>query len=194
MKESQTLDALLKERKIHSESIFEGRVLHLFKDEIETANGHRSFREYARHKGAVAVVALDENECVYLVRQYRYAIGRVTVELPAGKLEAGEEDYAAAAARELSEEVGITAGKMTPLGTYLASPAILTEQIHCFLAEDLQFGETHPDEDENLFTLKMPLSEAVNHILKGDWQDGKTLFALQKVFLLKQKEQGRMQA
>ena len=192
MKESKKLDAILKERTVTSESIFEGRVLHLFKDEIVTANGCRSTREYARHKGAVAVVALDQDGCVYLVRQYRYAIGRATVEIPAGKLEKGENDYAAAAARELSEEVGITAKRMTPIGTYLPSPAILTEQIHCFLAEDLTFGETHPDEDENLLALKMPLAEAVTHILNGDWQDGKTLFALQKVFLLKQKEQGRI--
>ena len=192
MKESRGLDALLKEQTVRSESIFEGRVLHLFKDEIETPNGCRSTREYARHRGAVAVVALDEKGYVYLVRQYRYAIGRTTVEIPAGKLEKGENDHAAAAARELSEEVGITAKRMTPIGTYLASPAILTEQIHCFLAEDLTFGETHPDEDENLLTLKIPLSEAVAHILSGDWQDGKTLFALQKVFLLKEKEQGRI--
>lgn len=192
MKESEELTTPLKEKTIRSESVFEGRVLHLFKDEIETASGHRSTREYARHRGAVAVVALDDTDCVYLVRQYRYAIGRTTVEIPAGKLEEGENDPAAAAARELSEEVGITAGKWTSLGAYLPSPALLTEKIHCFLAEDLQFGDVHPDEDENLLTLKMPLTEAITHVLNGDWQDGKTLFALQKVFLLKAKEQGRI--
>ena len=190
MSDEKDLRALLEERTVRSESIFEGRVLHLFKDEIRTPNGHLSTREYARHRGAVAVVALDENENVYLVRQYRYAIERVTVEIPAGKLEKGENDILAAAARELSEEVGITAKKMTFIGTYLSSPAILTEQIHCFLAEDLSFGDTHPDEDENLLTVKMPLKEAVDHILSGEWQDGKTTFALQKVFLLKAREKG----
>lgn len=190
MKDRKELDALLAEQKKASRSIFEGKVLHLFLDEIETKNGVRSFREYARHRGAVAVVALDGEENVYLVYQYRYAIGRTTLEIPAGKLESGETDLVAAAARELSEEVGITAGKMTPLGTYLPSPAILTEEVHCFLAEDLSFGETHPDEDENLLTVKMPLEEAVSHVLAGDLQDGKTLFALQKVFLLKAREKG----
>ena len=192
MKEGHDPFLSLKERLIRSESIFEGKVLHLFKDEVETPNGIRSPREYARHRGAVAVVALDSEKNIYLVRQYRHAIGRTTLEIPAGKLEQGETDLVAAAARELGEEVGITAGKMTFIGTYLSSPAILTEQIHCFLAEDLQFGETHPDEDENLLTAKMPLRKAIDHILQGDWQDGKTLFALQKVFLLKEKEQGRI--
>ena len=190
MNKSSALDILLKEKTVRSESIFEGRVLHLFKDEIETPSGRLSTREYARHRGAVAVVALDAEGCVYLVHQYRYAIDRVTTEIPAGKLEKGENDVAAAAARELSEEVGITAKKMTPIGTYLPSPAVLTEQIHCFLAEDLQFGETHPDEDENLLTVNMPLKEAIDHVLSGEWQDGKTTFALQKVFLLKAKEKG----
>ena len=190
MNELSDFNTLLKEKTVHSESIFEGQVLHLFKDEVETPNGILSTREYARHRGAVAVVALDEKECVYLVRQYRYAIGRATVEIPAGKLEKGENDLASAAARELSEEVGITADKMTFIGVYLPSPAVLTEKIHCFLAEGLQFGETHPDEDENLLTVKMPLTEAVDRVLSGEWQDGKTTFALQKVFLLKAKEKG----
>lgn len=184
MKNSE-LDALLREETVEKEDIFEGRVLHVFRDTVRTANGVLSTREYALHRGAVAVVALDGEENVYLVRQYRYAIGRSTVEIPAGKLEMGEEDTEAAARRELSEEIGATAGKMTPLGVYMASPAILTERITCYLAEDLTFGDCHPDEDENLLTLKMPLSEAVGRVLDGTLEDGKTLFALQKVYLMK---------
>ena len=190
MKQENDFEARLKEKAVSQKSVFEGKVLHVFCDEITTADGIPSFREYAKHKGAVAVVALDDEENVYLVRQYRYAIGRVTVEIPAGKLELGETDHAAAAARELSEEVGITADRMTPIGIYMASPAILTEKIYCYLAEGLHFGDTHPDEDENLLSFKMPLKEAVEKILSGEWQDGKTLFALQKVYLLKAKEKG----
>ena len=181
-------DAILRETALESQDVFEGKVLHVFCDKIALPNGITSEREYAVHRGAVAVVALDENENVYLVRQYRYAIGRSTLELPAGKLEMGESDPALAARRELSEEIGATAGRLTPLGVYMASPAILTERIYCFLAEDLSFGECHPDEDENLLTVKMPLKEAVEMVLDGRLEDGKTLFALQKVYLLKQRE------
>ena len=184
MKNSE-FDALLRETTVEQEDVFEGKVLHVFRDTIALPNGITSMREYAVHRGAVAIVALDEEENVYLVRQYRYAIGRSTLELPAGKLEVGEDDKEAAARRELSEEIGATAAKMTPLGVYVASPAILTERITCFLAEGLTFGECHPDEDENLLTVKMPLKDAVGLVLDGSLEDGKTLFALQKVYLLK---------
>lgn len=179
-------DALLCEKTLEKEDIFKGRVVHLFRDKVALPDGGTSIREYAVHRGAVAVVALDEQENVYLVRQYRYAIGRSTLEIPAGKLEEGEGDgIEAAARRELSEELGITAGKMTALGVYIPSPAILTERIYCFLAEGLTFGDCHPDEDENLLPLKLPLKEAVQMVLRGELEDGKTLFALQKVFLLR---------
>ena len=168
---------------ISSEDKFEGRVLHVFRDEVSLPNGGSSVREYVRHRGAVAVVAIDKQENVYLVRQYRYAIGRMTVEIPAGKLEIGETDPEAAARRELSEEIGVTAGKMIPLGVYIGSPAILSERIYCYLAEDLCFGETHPDEDENLSTLRMPLTDAVACIERGEWEDGKTVFGILKAYL-----------
>ena len=183
--EKQDFDLLLREETVEKKDIFEGRVLHLFCDTVKTANGILSTREYALHRGAVATLALDESENVYLVRQYRYPIGRSTVEIPAGKLEVGESDTEAAARRELSEEIGATAKKMTPIGVYMPSPATCTERIYCYLAEGLSFGETHPDEDENLLTLKMPLAEALALVLNGSLEDGKTLFALQKVFLLK---------
>lgn len=171
-----------------SEDIYEGKVLHFFRDTVSLPGGGESFREYVKHRGAVAVVALDGNGNVYLVRQYRYAIGRLTVEIPAGKLEPGEADPCAAAMRELKEEIGATAGKVTPLGVYLSSPAILTERIYCYLAEELTFGETHFDEDENLATVCLPLTDAIDRVLSGEIEDGKTLFALQKVYLMKQKE------
>ena len=187
MKNSE-FDALLRETTLESKDVFEGKVLHVFCDKIALPDGKTSEREYAKHRGAVAVVALDGEGNVYLVRQYRYAIERSTLEIPAGKLELGETDPELAARRELSEEIGAEAGKMTPLGIYMASPAILTERIFCYLAEDLTFGECHPDEDENLLTVKMPLVDAVEMVLNGTLEDGKTLFALQKVFLLKERE------
>ena len=180
-------DALLSEETVSSESVFEGKVLHVFRDEILLKSGNHSMREYAKHRGAVAVVALDAQENVYLVRQYRYAIGRTTIEIPAGKLEASDSNPEEAARRELSEEIGATAGRFSSLGIYLSSPAILTERIFCYLAEDLTFGDTHPDEDENLLTVKMPLSDAISSIERGEWEDGKTLFAILKTYLLKKK-------
>ena len=185
--EKHNYDALLLETTASSESIFEGKVLHVFRDEIVLPNGTHSMREYARHRGAVAVVALDDRGNVYLVRQYRYAIGRSTLEIPAGKLEASDTDPERAARRELSEEIGAVAGRFSFLGTYLASPAILTERIHCYLAEDLVFGEAHPDEDENLLTVSMPLDETISLIERGELEDGKTLFALLKTHLIKRK-------
>ena len=178
-------EAKFREITVRSEDIFEGKVMHVFRDEVALPDGTHSVREYARHRGAVAVVALDEHENVYLVRQYRYAIGRMTMEIPAGKLEGSDADVSAAARRELSEEIGVEAGRFSYLGIYLPSPAILTEKIHCFLAEDLSFGETHPDDDENLETVRLPLRDAVSLVLDGKIQDGKTLFALQKVYLMK---------
>ncbi len=174
---------LFLETEIHSEEVFAGRVLRVFCDEIALPNGTHSIREYAKHRGAVAVVAIDHENYVYLVRQYRYAIGRTTLEIPAGKLEADDTSPEEAARRELSEEIGATAGKFSPLGIYLGSPAILTEKIYCYLAEDLTFGDTHPDADENLMTVRMPLEEAIACIANDEWEDGKTVFAILKTHL-----------
>ncbi len=173
------------ETKISSEQTFDGKVLRVFRDEIALPNGKTSVREYAKHRGAVAVGAIHGEDNVYLVRQYRYAIARTTLEIPAGKLEASDTDPEAAAKRELSEEIGATAGKFSSLGVYLASPAILTEKIYCYLAEELTFGEMHPDEDENLATLRIPLKEAVACIERGEWEDGKTVFGILKAYLKK---------
>ena len=183
--ENKTKNILSAEKTHRENMIFEGKILRLFCDDVTLPNGALAKREYVRHRGAVAVVALDEKENVYLVRQYRYAIGRVTLEIPAGKLEKGDRDPLEAAARELSEELGITADSLVPMGEYLPSPAILTERIYCFLATGLHFGSAHPDEDESLGMTVLPLADAVSMILNGEIQDGKTLFALQKAFLMR---------
>lgn len=172
--------------KTHRENlIFEGKILRLFCDDVTLPSGKLAKREYVRHRGAVAVVALDDKENVYLVKQYRYAIGRETLEIPAGKLEVGEHDPREAAERELSEELGITANTLEPMGVYISSPAILTERIYCFLATGLHFGSAHPDDDEYLGATVLPLADAVSMVLRGEIEDGKTLFALQKAFLMR---------
>lgn len=169
----------LTEKKLSSETLFEGKVLTLQKDTVSLPNGKEALREVIRHKGAVCVIAYNEkDETILTVKQYRYAQEEVLLEIPAGKLDFAGEDPLDAAKRELSEETGYTAGKWVPLGLYYGSPAILDEKIHMFAAFDLTKGETHPDEDEFLQVCTMPLKEAKDAVLRADIPDGKTQVAI----------------
>ncbi len=163
----------LDEKMISSEEIFNGVAVHLVKDEILLPNGNKGIREVVRHPGAVCVIPVTDDGEVIFVNQFRYAIGRVTIEVPAGKLEKGE-DPTEAALRELSEETGITAGKIEPLGAIYTSPAIIDEIIYMYIATDLKQGEQHLDEDEFVNVVKMPLSEAVDMVMHGKIMDAKT--------------------
>lgn len=163
----------LDEKMISSEEIFNGVAVHLVKDEILLPNGNKGIREVVRHPGAVCVIPVTDEGEVIFVNQFRYAIGRVTIEVPAGKLEKGE-DPTEAALRELSEETGITAGKIESLGAIYTSPAIIDEIIYMYIATDLKQGEQHLDEDEFVNVVKMPLSEAVNMVMHGKIMDAKT--------------------
>lgn len=176
------------EKQISSELIFDGKVLHVYKDDILLPNGKTAFREYIKHIGAVCVVALTDEREVICVRQYRYANDSVILEIPAGKLDFKEEDPMEAAIRELREETGAICREMTYLGLYLSSPAILDEKIHMFLAEGLEFGDTDPDDDEFIETVKIPINTLVDMIMKGEIPDGKTQAAVMRVaYLLDQK-------
>ena len=162
------------EKQISSELIFDGKVVHLYCDKIELPNGKEGIREYVKHIGAVCVLPITKEGDVILVRQYRYAIGRMLLEIPAGKLDSKDEDPEDAVRRELREETGAISGKLTYMGKYFSSPAILDECIHMYLAEELEFGETDPDDDEFLEIVKMPLTELVEMIDRGEIIDGKT--------------------
>ena len=164
-----------------SELIFDGKVLHVYVDQINLPNGARGFREYIKHIGAVAVVPLTDDGDVICVRQYRYAVGEVLTEIPAGKLDFADEDRREAALRELREETGAHCERLTHLGTYLGSPAILNERIELYLAEGLSFGETDPDEDEFIDVVRIPLTALVDEALAGGLPDGKTQLAVLKV-------------
>lgn len=178
-------EELLTEKCLKSTEIFKGKVTHLFLDEVELPDGGRSTREYIRHNGAVAVLPLDAEGNVYLVRQYRYPFGRVMTEIPAGKLDTPDEDHFEAAMRELKEETGFTSKKVTYLGDFIGSAAIIGETIYVYLAQELEGGEQDLDEDEFLNVVKMPLNELVEKIMNGDIADGKTVFAALKVNLIK---------
>ena len=166
------------EKPTSSELIFDGKVLHVYRDEIELPNGAPSFREYIRHVGAVCVIPITAEREVVCVKQYRYAVGEVLLEIPAGKLDSKDEDPEAAVRRELREETGAVCGKLTYLGKYLGSPALLNECIYMYLAEDLTFGETDFDDDEFLEIVRIPLSELVEDVMDGKIADGKTQIAV----------------
>ena len=164
----------LTEKTLNSELKFDGKILHVYKDTIELPNKKEAFREYIKHMGAVCVIPVTSEGNVVLVKQYRYAVERELLEIPAGKLDSSEEDPLDAAMRELKEETGAVAEKITPLGLYLGSPAILGEKIYMYLATGLTIGNTSPDEDEFLEICEIPLEKAIKMVLDGEIPDGKT--------------------
>ena len=181
-------DEKFTESTLESQLIFDGKVLHVYKDKIGLPNGGTSMREFCRHGGAVCVVPLTDKGEVVCVRQYCYALSRVTLEIPAGKLDSPDEIHEEAAIRELREETGYRCGKLTPIGDLATSPALLTEIIYMYLAEDLTEGETDPDEDEFIEFVKIPLDEMVDMIIRGEIRDSKTQAAVLKVWAMKQRE------
>ncbi len=178
----------LEEKTLDSELLFDGHVVHLYKDKIALPNGAMATREYIKHIGAVCVVALTDEGEVLLERQYRYPFHKVIVEIPAGKLDRPDEDPREAAIRELREETGATAREMIDLGEFYGSPAILGERLRIFLARGLSFGERKPDDDEFLDVFRLPLDTLVEQILAGEIPDGKTQAAVLRVAAMLKKE------
>lgn len=163
----------LEEKKLSSEEIFDGVAIHLYRDEILLPNGNKGVREIIRHPGAVCVLPMTREGEIVFVNQFRYALNKVTLEVPAGKLEKGE-DPKEAALRELSEETGITAGKIVPMGALYTTPALMDEIIYMYIATELQQGEQHLDEDEFVNAVKIPLPKAVEMVMNGEIRDSKT--------------------
>ena len=168
----------LREHPVAREEIFDGAIIRVERWTVRCGNGHLAQREVVLHRGAAAVVPLYPDGTTVLVRQHRVACDRVTLEIPAGKLDAAGEDPLVCARRELREETGLSAGRMTELTRILTTPGFCTEQIALYLAEDLTEGETHPDPDEILRLVRMPLAEAVSRVLAGEIRDAKTVCAL----------------
>jgi len=171
-------DAKLVEKKISSEKVFDGVLLHVRKDTVELPNGHQAPREWIDHPGAASVIPLLPDGQIILVRQFRYPIGQVTLEVPAGKLDKVGEDPLECAKRELSEETGYTAGKIWKLTTIATTVGFTNETIHLYAATDLTPGKQHPDEDEFINTLKMPLTAALKMVESGKIIDSKSIISI----------------
>lgn len=167
------------EKQISTERIYEGKIINLRRDTVELENGSTAAREVVEHNGGVCVLAVDEQDCIYFVRQYRYAMGKVLLELPAGKLEKGE-DPAACGMRELMEECGCKARTFLPLATLYPTCAYVTEVIHVFFASDLSAVPQKLDEDEFLDVEKIPAEKALQMVLDGEIPDAKTQVGLLK--------------
>lgn len=178
----------LEEKTTGSKLIFDGRVVHLYRDEVTLPDGAPAVREYVKHVGAVCVLPLTDDNEVVLERQYRYPFHKVLVEIPAGKLNAPDEDPRLAAERELREETGAAARDWTFLGEYYGSPAIMGERIFMYLARGLSFGAQQTDEDEFLEVFRLPLDKAVAAVLAGEIPDGKTQVAVLRAAAMIEKE------
>jgi ADP-ribose pyrophosphatase len=168
---------MLKPLVVASNPAHRGRVIQVSTERLRYSNGREYDIDFVRHPGAAAVVAVDGANRVCLVRQYRHGIQDFLWEIPAGKLDPGERPEVCAV-RELQEETGVTANRWTSLGLYIPAPGIFTELIHLYLARELDVGASSPDADEELELKWLPLDQAVGHVLKGEWNDGKTAMAL----------------
>lgn len=166
------------ERILDKREVFAGPLIKVEHWRVGLYGGGEALREIVRHVGAAAVVPVDENGVVTLVTQFRVAMGRVMLEVPAGKKDGPDEDPLVCARRELSEETGLSAENWRHLTTLDTSPGFLTERIGLYLATGLTQGDSHPDEGEYLGLVRMPLDEAVQKITEGQITDGKTIAGL----------------
>jgi ADP-ribose pyrophosphatase len=168
----------LYEKTISETDIYKGRIIELKVKEVQLPNGEKSKREVVLHPGAVAILAVTPEKKIVLVRQFRKALERTIVEIPAGKLEKGEEPITCAR-RELEEETGYRCGEMKKIGAFYTSPGFADEFIHVYFTEELSKGTVQTDEDEFVELMEVSLTEALNLIETEEIIDAKTVFAIQ---------------
>ena len=170
----------LYEKTVSSEEKFKGVIVDVRLDRIELPNGRPATREVVSHPGGVAILPLHDDGTVTVVRQFRYPFGRVITELPAGKLEKGEDPFEAAK-RELGEECGLTADHYTPLGEFYPTVGYDTEIIYLWVATGLHTTQMHLDDDEFLTPDRIPLAKAYEMVMSGEIKDGKTIAGVLKL-------------
>ena len=171
-------DDSLREIYQDGETIYDGKIIRVEKWRVSLPDGREAAREVVIHKGAAAIVPVDAQGMVTLVRQHRVALDTFTWEIPAGKLDSVSEDPLDCAKRELEEETGRRAANWRRLSHVITTPGFCTEQISIYLATELSQHEAHADQDEFLRLQKMPLDEAVNRVMAGEFRDAKTCLGL----------------
>ena len=164
-------------RRLSSRRVYRGKVLSLDLDEVEEPGGVRTTREVVRHSGSVAVLAIQDDGRIVLVRQYRYPVDDALWELPAGRLDAGESPEEAAQ-RELQEEIGFKAGQLQKMAFFHTSPGFCDESMHVFRATGLVASKAHGDEDERIEVQAFALADLEAMIDRGEIREGKTLVAI----------------
>lgn len=167
----------LKESTVGSRRIYDGRTINLRVDTVTLPDGKAATREIVEHPGAVSIVPVLEDGTVILVNQFRAPINRITLEIPAGKLEPGEPPEACAA-RELAEEIGFTAGSLVHKATFYTTPGFSDEIMYLYIATQLQPTEAHPDEDEFLALKRIKLEVLLEIADRGEIDDAKTLVGI----------------
>ncbi len=178
----------LKETTISSKKIYDGKIVKLYEDTVITPGGNEATREIVHHSGGVGIVAVDSQNMIYMVEQYRIPYDNVILEIPAGKMDGEETDAKAAAARELKEETGLVAEHLEFIGNFYPSVGFLDENVRLFMAKGLNIGKAEPDEDEYLNIVKIPFDKAVELVMDNSIKDGKTIAAILKVKILMEKE------
>ncbi|MGE5381472.1 MAG: NUDIX domain-containing protein [Methylocystaceae bacterium] len=168
------------EKTLSKQEIFNGHIVKLSLHTVELPGGKTATREVIEHPGAVAILPIDEEDRVYLVKQFRKPLEKEILEIPAGKLNPGEDPFQCAQ-RELLEETGLTASSWDKITAYYTTPGFTNEFLHVYIASDLTIGTACPDEDEVLSLVVLPLAEAWRLVKEGEICDGKSIIALQRL-------------
>ncbi len=173
----------LYEKTINSKNIYEGKVFNITKDDVELSDGYKTIREVVHHSGGVVIVA-ERNEQILMVQQFRYPTKEILYELPAGKLDKGNEDILSAAKRELEEETGFIAKNWESLGFIWTSPGFCNEKLYLFKANNLTYKGQHLDEGEILNYIAINRDKVFEMVKNGEINDAKTIAALMRAYKL----------
>jgi len=173
------------EKKLATQQIYQGRAVNIRVDTVEKASGRKTTREVVEHSDCIAVVAIDEQDNVLLVRQFRHPVGRFLLEIPAGGIDPGEEPIDSVR-RELQEEIGYFPQKIDKLGGFYATPGYGTEYLYCFLATDLVPARLVAEDTEDIELVRVSLDEIPRLIASGAICDAKSIAALLMFLFIRQ--------